>query len=128
MGLFDKEDKKSIVDRELELYKREKQLEIDKELADYKKSTYQEVQDLAVNCANDTKNLEHEYHYNQEQLGKDIAKLEAKKEYLEELVNTDKVAYERILKDKDAEIDKLNKIIHKLIENQPQGVVQIKEK
>lgn len=117
MRLFKNMSKeKEMIDKELTLYKREKKLEIDQELANYRKNTYQEIHDLRVQCANDTKNLEHKYHSNQEELGVAIAKLEAKKESLEEINKAGKVNYEKMLDDKDKEIDRLNEIINKLID------------
>ena len=77
--------------------------------------------------AEDTKKIEHDYHHNQETLGIAIAKLEAKKEHLEEITSTDKTAYERIIKGKDEEIERLSGILEKMVENQPNAIIQVRD-
>jgi hypothetical protein len=118
MGLFKKKNKRTVIDRELDVYRRESLLVIDRELADYRKKIDEEIRGLAIKCANDTKKYEHTYHSNMESLRVEIAKLEAKKENLKEIVNTDKIAYEKIIKAKDEEISRLNKIVSLFVESQ----------
>lgn len=114
---------KELINKELELYRRENLLKISEEIEAQRQERIKEVQDLAVRCADDTKKLEHQYHYNQETLGIEIAKLEAKKEYLQEVMATDKVAFERIIKDKDEEINRLNAIILEMVKSKPEVAI-----
>lgn len=124
MRLFKNANKeKSLIDEELALYKREQTLKIDQELADRRK----EIEELAIKCADDTKGYEHTFHQNKENLKAEIAKLEAKRDHLKELTESDKIAYERIIKDKDKEIERLNNVLIKIVENQPKNIVQVKD-
>ena len=128
MGLFKNiKREKELIDKELKFYEKEEKLKIDKGIEDYRQDTQKEIRDLAVRCAKDTKKTEHDYHFNQETLGINIAKLEAKKEHLEEITSTDKTAYERIIKGKDEEIERLSGILEKMVENQPNAVIQVRD-
>jgi hypothetical protein len=128
MGLFkNMAREKALIDKELKFYEKNEKLKIDKGLEDYRQSTHAEKRDLAIQCADDTKKNEHKFHSNQEKLGIAIAKLEAKKEHLEEITSTDKTAYERIIKGKDEEIERLSGILEKMVENQPNAIIQVKD-
>lgn len=66
-------------------YKKEK-IKIDLQLLDYRQQMLEEktklkndLYNLAVTCANQTKEYEHEFHSKREELGIEIAKLEEKK-------------------------------------------------
>ena len=75
--------RKEILSRELEIYKQEQLIKIERELEDYRINTNKQIHYLAIKCAEDRKNQEHDYHHGLELLGIDIARLEAKKDNLE---------------------------------------------
>ena len=110
--MFEKyrKEKLALIDKELEVYKEKKILEIDKDLFHRQR----EIQTLAIQCSDDTKTYEHTFHLNREKLGIEIAKLEARKESLQIIENQDKVVYERLLSEKDKEIDRLRQIVSDL--------------
>ena len=109
--------------KELELWKEEERLKCLRIITDYRTKRNEELQELAIKCADDTKKHEHSYHQNQQTLGIEIAKLEAKEEALAEIVGQDKTTYNNMLKHKDDEIKRLNILLTKLIEAQPSKVV-----
>lgn len=100
---------KQLIDRELQVYYNERKNEIDRKLIA-----------LETQCATDTAEFEHEYHHTMEERGIEIAKLEAQKEMLENDTNT----YERLLKEKDKEIKRLQEVLLKLSENVGTKVVK----
>ena len=140
--MFMNNKQKQLADQEIELYKKEQKLKIDKSMIEYqdsildeKRSFIKDVETLGINCAKDTKDFEHKFHSEMETLKIKIAKEEAKLEYLEkevevktELANSDKIAYERIIKLKNDEIERLNTLFTKLIESSPQNIIQQKVK
>ncbi len=99
---------KRLIDKELKLYRQEKTLEIDRKLVD-----------LQTSVAVDTANEEHAYHSKQEELGINIAKLEAQAEMMENDVNT----YKTLIKEKDKELERMNKIVLEMSKNQ--GAVNV---
>jgi hypothetical protein len=105
--------------KELEAWKSEQRFAAKKEVDEYNDSAKRQIHELALSCANDTKNYEHTYHHNMENLGIAIAKLEAKKEALEEIMSQDKTIYNKMIEHKDAEIKRLNHIIEKLVSKDP---------
>lgn len=72
-----------LVDKELKLYKNQKILEIDVMVQDYKKKRTDEMLQLSLLCNQQTGEHEHVFHNRKEVLGIEIAKLEARLEYLE---------------------------------------------
>lgn len=116
---------RAIIDKEMELYAQEKKLAIYEDLEASRLLRHTNIEALALKCADDTAKYEHTYHSTMEKLGIDIAKLEAKKEGLEEMIAakkevlaTDKIAYEKIISHKDSQIKSLNEMVLKLIEKQ----------
>jgi len=86
---------KELFDRELELYRREK---------------YQKLAELEISCHRQLAQYEHTFHSTKENLGIELAKLEAKVEYLRE----NNEAYSTIVANKDIEIDRLVSVINAL--------------
>lgn len=87
---------------------------LDKEVHEYKVSCDKKIHKLSVKCADDTANLEHNFHSRQEELQSEIKGLEAKKEIMLNEVTT----YKFLLKEKDNEIDRLNNLCQELIKKQ----------
>ena len=114
---------RELIDKELDLYKREKLIKIDEECRAYN----DQMLELAKKCLDDEAAREHTYHSTMEQLGINIAKLEAKKESLElavnarlEVIKADQNMYNNM----NAEIIRLNEIINNLIKHLPTTIVQ----
>lgn len=110
---------KEEVNAELELYKKERQLDFEKDLFEYQKQVQEEMIDLRKRCVSDIEQIEHDYHYASELKGIELAKLDAKIQYSEELI---KSRYEVVKADQHlidqlrSEIQTLNKIINSLID------------
>lgn len=105
---------KELIDREIELYKKEKFLSVDKTIEDYRFARQSEIQDLAKRCQEELGRYEHDYHWAKEQKGIELAKLEAKNEALVEVVKARGEvikADNNLLQSKDAEIKRLNEIM-----------------
>lgn len=121
---------KELIDREVELYKKEKFLSIDKTIEDYRFKRQSEIQDIAKRCQEELGKYEHTYHYTKEQKGIELAKLEAKNEALAEVVKAREEvikADQNLLNSKDAEIKRLNEIITLLIKEQPKHTTTIQQ-
>ena len=114
-------NKKAAIDNEMRDYKNSilnrieelnnKKIEIANELQQYKIKAQDEIALLARQCGEQKGQYEHEFHSTKETLGIEIAELKAKKEMIE----NDAVVYERLLKEKDKEIERLNNICHELM-------------
>lgn len=118
---------KELLDKEVELYKREKFLEIDKQIEDYRSKRQSEMRDMAIKCHEQLGEYEHEFHHTKETRGIELVKLEAKIEILnavikarEETINADQNLHNA----RKSEIERLNKIIQDLINKQPNVTVQ----
>lgn len=114
--------RKELIDREVELYKKEKFLETDKAIEDYRAGKNRQIEDLAKRCQEDTATYEHVFHSTMEVRGVEIAKLEAKNEALavvvkarEEVIKADN----NLLQSKETEITRLNSIVTALIKEMP---------
>ncbi len=88
-------------------------MRLQNKVTEYRAKCNKEIQELAIKCAEDTKKLEHNYHKKQEDLGIEIAKQEARLE----TVKKDEETYNRLLEEKNDEIERLSEIINNLIEN-----------
>jgi restriction endonuclease S subunit len=104
-------------------YKKEK-LALDIKIHDEKVRLLAEVNKLALACAADKGNYEHEYHYGMECLKVDIAKLEQHKESLVEDIEANKKTLledihpnKELMIQKDNEIKRLTDIITKSLES-----------
>jgi hypothetical protein len=103
-------ERKRLIDKEVELYKREKMLDAEKELVD-----------IAMQCARDTGSYEHEYHSKIQELQVDIAKLEAQKgtyqSLLEERISNYVAEYKAVNAAKDRVIATLESTIELMAKN-----------
>jgi chromosome segregation ATPase len=106
----DLEIEKNRIDREVELYRREKMQTVNIDIENHKIKRLKEVANLEIECHKQLAEYEHEFHSTKERLGIDLAKLEAKIEYLKE--NND--AYQSILASKENEINRLVSVINSL--------------
>ena len=101
---------KQLFDRELELYRREKYQKLNEEIENQKLERLKEVAKVEITCHNQLAQYEHTFHSTKENLGIELAKLEAKVEYLRE----NNEAYSTIVANKDIEIDRLVSVINAL--------------
>jgi hypothetical protein len=101
---------KQLFDRELELYRREKYQKLNEDIENQKLKRLKEVAHLEIECHNQLAQYEHTFHSTKENLGIELAKLEAKVEYLRE----NNEAYSTIVANKDIEINRLVSVINAL--------------
>ena len=90
----------------LNTYYKKRKLEIDIEMQKYRTEMLKGVQELALECAKQRGEYEHDWHSKQEKLNTAIAKIEASKESMTKEVDNLK----EIIKEKDADIQRLNGI------------------
>jgi len=118
---------KEFIDREIELYKKEKTLEADKELENNRIRLRYEIVQLETSCARDTAKFEHSFHSTKEKKEAELAGLTARLEATTELISCRReiaMADENLIKEQKAEIIRLNNIIELLIKNQPKTSIQ----
>ena len=101
---------KELFDRELELYRREKYQKLNEEIENQKLERLKEVAKLEIACHRQLAQYEHDFHSTKETLGIELAKLEAKIEYLKE----NNEAYQTLLANKENEINRLVSVINSL--------------
>ena len=101
---------KELFDRELELYRREKYQKLNEEIENQKLKRLKEVANLEIECHRQLAQYEHEFHSTKEERGIELAKLEAKVEYLKE----NNEAYQTVLANKENEINRLVSVINSL--------------
>ena len=101
---------KQLFDRELELYRREKYQKLDSDIENQKLERLKEVAKIEIACHRQLAQYEHDFHSTKENLGIELAKLEAKVEYLKE----NNEAYQTIIANKDNEINRLVSVINSL--------------
>lgn len=101
---------KELFDRELELYRREKYQKLNEEIENQKLERLKEVAKLEIACHRQLAQYEHEFHSTKEERGIELAKLEAKVEYLKE----NNEAYQTLLANKENEINRLVSVINSL--------------
>ena len=101
---------KELFDRELELYRREKYQKLNEEIENQKLERLKEVAKLEIACHRQLAEYEHEFHSTKEERGIELAKLEAKIEYLKE----NNEAYQTIIANKENEINRLVSVINSL--------------
>ena len=101
---------KELFDRELELYRREKYQKLNEEIENQKLKRLKEVANLEIECHRQLAQYEHEFHSTKEERGIELAKLEAKVEYLKE----NNEAYQTLLANKENEINRLVSVINSL--------------
>ena len=101
---------KSEIKRELAFFRREQMLNIDEEIQKYKLNREFEVVEVEKACHRQLAQYEHTFHQTKENLGIELAKLEAKVEYLRE----NNEAYSTIVANKENEINRLVNVINSL--------------
>jgi hypothetical protein len=101
---------KQLFDRELELYRKEKYQKLNEEIENTKLKRLKEVANMEIQCHQQLAEYEHEFHSTKEIRGIELAKLEAKIEYLKE----NNEAYQSILANKENEINRLVSVINSL--------------
>lgn len=135
MGLFnDKkeepkkvEKEKELADKEVALYKERRMLEVDRLVDNYRREQFKDVEKTAVQCVEDTRLYEHDYHLEKEKKGVELAKLTAvidvKKEIILSIENVQKITQERdvavataharleVIKEKEATIKLLDETV-----------------
>jgi hypothetical protein len=111
--LKDLEIEKSIIDREIELYRREKLNQVNNEIETHKVKRLNEVVEMEKQCHIQLAEYEHEFHSTKEERGIELAKIEAKIEAL----NTIEPTLVDIIENKDKEIERLVNIINSLTGN-----------
>jgi len=116
---------KELIDRELAIFREEAKLKIDQQILDYK----ERLIEIAKQCHDEMAEFEHDFHSTKELRGIELAKLDAQVQDLEiqiELITQQKEiilesakAYDVLLEQKDAEIERLNDLLELMIENMP---------
>lgn len=101
---------KELFDRELELYRREKYQKLDSDIENQKLERLKEVAKIEIACHRQLAQYEHDFHSTKESLGIELAKLEARVEYLKD----NNEAYQTIIANKDNEINRLVSVINSL--------------
>lgn len=108
--LRDLEIERNRIDREVELYRREKMQMVNAEIENEKIKRLKEIANLEIQCHKEMAEYEHEYHSTKEERGIELAKIEAK---IEVLNNVEPTLVD-IINSKDAEIERLVTIIGSL--------------
>lgn len=111
--LKDLEIEKNRIDREVELYRREKMQNVNIDIENHKIKRLKEIANLEVECHKQMAEYEHEFHSTKEERGIELAKIEAKIEAMNNIEPTS--VY--IIENKDKEIERLVKIINSLTGN-----------
>jgi len=101
---------KQLFDRELELYRREKYQKLNEEIEKSKLQRLKEIAELEVSCHRQLAQYEHTFHQTKENLGIELAKLEARVEHLRD----NNEAYQTLLANKENEINRLVNVINSL--------------
>jgi hypothetical protein len=101
---------KSEINKELAFYRREQRLIIDEEIQKYKLNRELEIVEVEKACHRQLAQYEHTFHQTKEDRGIELAKLEAKVEYLRE----NNEAYSTIVANKENEINRLVNVINSL--------------
>jgi hypothetical protein len=108
--LRDLEIEKNIINREIELYRREKFNQVDNDIETHKIKRLKEVTELEIQCHRQLGEYEHEFHSTKEVRGIELARVEAKIEALNSIEPT----LMDIISNKDKEIERLVNIINAL--------------
>jgi hypothetical protein len=103
---------KSKINKELAFYRREQKLIIDEEIQKYKLNRELEIVEVEKACHRQLAQYEHTFHQTKEDLGIELAKLEARAESLREGLEHNGTT--AIVQAKDAEINRLVSVINSL--------------
>ena len=109
----DLEIEKNRIDREIELYRREKMQNVNIDIENHKIKRLKEIANLEVECHKQMAEYEHEFHSTKEERGIELAKIEAR---IAVLNNVEPTLVD-IITNKDKEIERLVKIINSLTDN-----------
>ena len=101
---------KELFERELALYRKEKYQKLNEDIENEKLKRLKEIAELEISCHRQLAVYEHTFHSTKENLGIELAKLEAKVEYLRE----NNEAYSTIVANKENEINRLVSVINAL--------------
>jgi hypothetical protein len=101
---------KELFERELALYRKEKYQKLNEDIENEKLKRLKEIAELEIACHRQLAQYEHTFHSTKENLGIELAKLEAKVEYLKD----NNEAYQAILASKENEINRLVSVINSL--------------
>jgi len=101
---------KELFERELALYCKEKYQQLNEDIENEKLKRLKEIAELEISCHRQLAQYEHTFHSTKENLGIELAKMEAKVEYLKD----NNEAYQAILASKENEINRLVSVINSL--------------
>ena len=104
------DNEKQLFERELALYRKEKYQKLNEDIENEKLKRLKEIAELEISCHRQIAQYEHTFHSTKENLGIELAKLEAKVEYLKD----NNEAYQTILASKENEINRLVNVINSL--------------
>ena len=104
------DNEKQLFERELALYRKEKYQQLNEDIENTKIQRLKEIAELEIACHRQLAVYEHTFHSTKENLGIELAKLEAKVEYLKD----NNEAYQAILASKENEINRLVSVINSL--------------
>jgi len=104
------DNEKQLFERELALYRKEKYQQLNEDIENTKIQRLKEIAELEIACHRQLAQYEHTFHSTKENLGIELAKLEAKVEYLKD----NNEAYQIILANKENEINRLVSVINAL--------------
>jgi len=104
------DNEKQLFERELALYRKEKYQQLNEDIENEKLKRLKEIAELEISCHRQLAQYEHTFHSTKENLGIELAKLEAKVEYLRE----NNEAYSTIVANKENEINRLVNVINAL--------------
>jgi hypothetical protein len=104
------DNEKELFERELALYRKEKYQQLNEDIENTKIQRLKEIAELEIACHRQLAQYEHTFHSTKENLGIELAKLEAKVEYLKD----NNEAYQAILASKENEINRLVSVINSL--------------
>ena len=104
------DNEKQLFERELALYRKEKYQQLNEDIENTKIQRLKEIAELEISCHRQLAQYEHTFHSTKENLGIELAKLEAKVEYLRD----NNEAYSTIVANKENEINRLVNVINAL--------------
>jgi hypothetical protein len=104
------DNEKQLFERELALYRKEKYQQLNEDIENEKLKRLKEIAELEIACHRQLAQYEHTFHSTKENLGIELAKMEAKVEYLRE----NNEAYSTIVANKENEINRLVNVINAL--------------
>ena len=101
------EAQKQLVENEINLYRRRRMLDMDMEIENAKLKRLKEVADMEATCHKQLAEYEHTFHQTKEDKRTELAKIQAKIDFLKEKGD----CKDALIEAKDAEIKRLNELI-----------------